>query len=186
MLMDLRSHGITKDPARFTQNDGPWYHEQQSLGFHYRITDLQCALGLSQATKFPKFLERRRAIAARYDRGLAPLSSWVRPLRVPAGATSAYHLYVLRLVPKTGEPPSSVAERRKAFFLALRERQIAPQVHYIPVNRQPDFQKNGLSGGDFPGADEYYAGCISIPMFPAMTDEDVDYVVATVSELVRS
>jgi UDP-4-amino-4,6-dideoxy-N-acetyl-beta-L-altrosamine transaminase len=185
-LSDLRTHGITKDPARLSQNDGPWYYEQHSLGLNYRITDLQCALGVSQAAKFPKFLDRRRAIAARYDRGLALISPWVRPLRVPSGATSAYHLYVVQLVPKAGETLSSVEERRKALFLGLRERQIAPQVHYIPVDRQPDFRRNGLSDGEFPGANSYYAGCLSIPMFPAMTDDDVDYVIAAISELVKS
>jgi UDP-4-amino-4,6-dideoxy-N-acetyl-beta-L-altrosamine transaminase len=182
-LCDLRTHGITKDPARLSRDEGPWYYEQQSLGFNYRITDLQCALGISQAARFPAFLARRRAIAAHYDRAFAALSDKVHPLEVPAGATSAYHLYVLSLVRRDGEGLASVATRRGAFFIALRERKIGPQVHYIPVHRQPDFAKSGLAEGEFPGADAYYAGCVSIPMFPAMTDDDVDYVIGTVSEL---
>jgi UDP-4-amino-4,6-dideoxy-N-acetyl-beta-L-altrosamine transaminase len=183
-LCELRTHGITRDASKLSANDGPWYYEQIELGYHYRITDLQCALGLSQAKRFPAFLERRRAIAARYDRAFeaVALRAKVRPLAVPAGVTSAYHLYVINLVPREGEGLSSVAERRKALFMALRARNIGPQVHYIPVHRQPDFQRNGLSEGAFEGAERYYAGCVSLPMFPLMSDADVDYVVDAVTE----
>jgi UDP-4-amino-4,6-dideoxy-N-acetyl-beta-L-altrosamine transaminase len=182
-LLDLRTHGITKDAARYeNENDGPWYHEQQSLGFNYRITDLQCALGVSQAKKFPRFLERRRAIAALYDTAFRAIEG-VRPLAVPAGARSAYHLYVLCLTPRAGESLASIAGRRKRLFLGLREQNIGPQVHYIPVHRQPDFRRAGLSSGEFPGAEAYYASCVSLPMFPAMTDADVADVVAAVRDV---
>jgi UDP-4-amino-4,6-dideoxy-N-acetyl-beta-L-altrosamine transaminase len=184
-LSDLRSHGITKDPARLETNDGPWYYEQQRLGFNYRITDVQCALGVSQARKFPAFLARRRAIAARYDAAFAPHPSVLRPLGVPRGCVSAYHLYVIGLVPRQGEDLASVAARRKALFQALRERNVLPQVHYIPVHRQPDYRECGLAGGSFPGAEAYYAGCLSLPMFPAMTDDDVDYVASAVQDALR-
>ncbi len=184
-LCELRTHGITRDPSKLTDNDGPWYYEQVELGYHYRITDVQCALGVSQARRFPEFLARRREVAARYDAAFAQgdLAARVRPLAVPAGVTSAYHLYVLTLVPLEGEGRASVAARRKALFLALRERNIGPQVHYIPVHRQPDFARNGLAEGSFEGAEDYYAGCVSLPMFPRMTDADVDYVVAAVREV---
>lgn len=178
-LRDLRTHGITKDPQRLEANDGPWYYEQQELGFNYRITDLQCALGMSQARKFPAFLARRRAIAARYDAAFAN-DTRISPLRVPAGSTSAYHLYVLQLTPKPNEPLAERMRRRRDLFLNLREHGVAPQVHYIPVHRQPDYVRAGLSDGSFDGANAYYAGCVSIPMYPALTDGDVDAVIAAV------
>ncbi len=183
-LLELRSHGITREPSRLERNDGPWYYEQRALGFNYRITDLQCALGLSQAKKLPRFVARRRALASLYDRAFTDLAEHLTPLSVPAGVDSAYHLYVVRLRARPGENQGSVAERRKALFSGLRERQIFPQVHYIPVHTQPDFRRAGLGSGSFPGAEEYYAGCLSLPMFPAMEDDDVERVVAALSELV--
>jgi dTDP-4-amino-4,6-dideoxygalactose transaminase len=182
-LLDLRTHGITKDPARMERNDGPWYYEQHSLGFNYRITDIQCALGVSQATKLPGFIERRRAIAAQYDRafGAGRLSGGVRPLRVRPGTRSSYHLYVVRVLGQPGDTLDQVAQRRREIFMSLREAGIFAQVHYIPVNRQPDFANKGLGEGAFPGADAYYASCLSLPMFPAMTDSDVDRVVESVA-----
>ncbi len=176
----LRTHGITKDVARLEQCDGPWYYEQHALGFNYRITDMQCALGTSQLAKLDGFIERRRALAARYDAAFEPHRERIVPLAVPAGVRSAYHLYVVRLVPRASESAVHVKERRKALYLALAERKIFSQVHYIPVHTQPDFVRAGMGGSDLPGAAAYYAGCLSLPMFPAMTNEDVDRVVAAV------
>jgi UDP-4-amino-4,6-dideoxy-N-acetyl-beta-L-altrosamine transaminase len=178
-LCELRTHGITRDPARMRRDDGPWWYEQRALGFNYRLTDLQSALGVSQSRKLPRFVERRRELARRYDAAFATpdLALRVCPLRVPANVRSSYHLYVVRLVPREGEPLTALAARRKALFLALRAEGVAPQVHYIPVHLQPDFVDHGLSSGSFEGADRYYAGCLSLPLFPAMADEDVDRVV---------
>jgi UDP-4-amino-4,6-dideoxy-N-acetyl-beta-L-altrosamine transaminase len=173
-LLELRTHGITRDPARMRKNDGPWYYEQRALGFNYRITDLQCALGVSQLRKLPGFLAQRRALAAMYDEALRPLEGKVRPLTVPAGCTSAYHLYVVRIA---GGP-----DKRLAAFTALREAKIFAQVHYIPVHTQPDFVDHDLGGGEFPGAEAYYAGALSLPMFPAMTKDDVLRVVAALGD----
>lgn len=177
-LCDLRTHGITKDPARLGRNDGPWYYEQQSLGYNYRITDLQCALGVSQVKKLPRFVERRRALAARYDAAFASadLAAKYAPLTVPAGVTSSYHLYVVKLRARAGESLEALAARRLALFMKLREAQIFAQVHYIPVHTQPDFVAAGLSSGSFSGADALYASCISLPLFPSMVDADVDRV----------
>lgn len=183
-LLDLRSHGITKDPARLSRSDGPWYQEQQTLGYNYRISDVQCALGLSQAKKLPAFLGRRREIAARYDRALSQpsLAGRARPLAIRADVTSAYHLYVARfVVPSTGE----VAATRKRIYLSLREAGIYTQVHYVPLHMQPDFAQF-VKGLSFPGADAYYAGCLSLPMFPGMTDADVDRVVETLQRAIQS
>jgi UDP-4-amino-4,6-dideoxy-N-acetyl-beta-L-altrosamine transaminase len=183
-LCDLRTHGITKDPARLSRNDGPWYYEQQSLGYNYRITDLQCALGVSQLKRLERFVDRRREIAARYDAALATpeLAAGYQALQVRDGVRSSYHLYVVRLRARSGETGAQVASRRLALFMKLREAQIFAQVHYIPVHQQPDFMAAGLSGASYPGADAYYASCISLPMFPAMADSDVDRVL----EVLRS
>lgn len=180
-LRELRTHGITRDPAKLTRNDGPWYQEQQALGFNYRITDLQCALGISQAKKFPSFLARRRAIAAQYDTAFAraPFTGKLATLRVPEGVTSAYHLYVIRFA---GGSIEAVAARRKAAYLKLREGGILPQVHYVPVHLHPDYQPF-VAGQTFPGADAYYAGCLSLPMYPALTDDDVQRVIDAVGEI---
>lgn len=179
-LLDRRTHGITKDPKRLETNDGPWYYEQQSLGLNYRITDMQCALGVSQMRKLGRFVERRRAIAHRYDAAFASSSDVIRPLHVPAGGRSSYHLYVVRLVARPGEDLASVAARRKKLYLDLAEKKIFAQVHYIPVHTQPDFRRNGMGQEVLPGAASYYASCLSLPMFPAMTDDDVNRVVETV------
>jgi UDP-4-amino-4,6-dideoxy-N-acetyl-beta-L-altrosamine transaminase len=181
-LLDLRTHGITKDPKRLVSSDGPWYYEQQSLGFNYRITDIQSALGTSQLAKLDRFVARRREIAARYDAAFAGHGDRVTPLRVPAGVRSSYHLYVVRLATRSGESLESVKLRRKALFMHLAERKIYAQVHYIPVHSQPDFQRNGMGQETLPGAAAYYASCISLPMFPTMTDADVDRVVDVVVE----
>jgi perosamine synthetase len=173
----LRSHGITRDPAKLTRNDGPWYLEQQELGFNYRITDLQCALGVSQAAKFPRFLARRREIAAQYDAAFARLPN-ITPLRVRDGVTSAYHLYVIRF----GGSIEEATVARKAAYFKLRESGISPQVHYVPVHGHPDYAPF-VAGQTFPGADAYYAGCLSLPMFPALTDSDVQRVIDTVGAL---
>jgi len=183
-LLTLRTHGITRDPARLEKNDGPWYYEQQTLGFNYRITDIQCALGVSQLAKLPSFIARRRALARAYDEALASadLASVIEPLAAPRDH-SAFHLYVVRVRTREGEALARVAERRKQLYVGLRERGIDPQVHYIPVHTQPDFVRAGFGGGAFSGADQYYASTLSLPMFPRMRDDDVARVVAALREI---
>jgi len=191
-LLDLRTHGITKDPAKLEKVDGPWYYEQRTLGYNYRITDLQSALGTSQLSKLARFVQRRRQVAARYDAAFSAHRDRVQPLggggaspsASAADRTSAYHLYVVRVVARPAEQLDSVAARRKALYMALAEKKIFAQVHYIPIHTQPDFRRHGMGSEKLPGADAYYASCLSLPMFPAMTDADVDRVVTAVLELV--
>jgi dTDP-4-amino-4,6-dideoxygalactose transaminase len=169
-LLKLRTHGITKDPAQMRRHDGGWYMEMQELGYNYRMPDMLCALGISQLQRADAGLARRRALAARYDQAFADLSA-VRPL---AGAPGhAYHLYVVQ-VPD-----------RKGLYDFLREKQIFAQVHYIPVPTMPYYQQLGWAAGAFPQAEVYYAHCLSIPMFPTLTDEQQDYVVACIREFIE-
>jgi perosamine synthetase len=185
-LRDLRSHGIHRDPKRLTRPDeGPWYYEQASLGYHYRLSDMQCALGISQMKRLEAFVVRRNEIAARYDDvfARAPFVGKIVPLqKTPHLHRNAYHLYVIRLVRRPGETLDGVAARRKTLFTNLRERGIIPQVHYIPVPMQPYYHDKLVELDD--GSREYYASCLSIPMYPRMTDEDTNRVIATLGELV--
>ncbi len=170
-LLDLRSHGITRDSARLTHLEGPWFYEQHDLGFNYRITDFQCALGLAQLRKLPRFVKRRRALVEQYADQFVGLEDEVRLLREQPGRRSSYHLLVASL---TGG-----AQRRRYVFEQLTEQGIRPQVHYIPVHLQPWYRRQGgFAEGSFPRAEAYYAGCISLPLFPAMRDGDVERVVA--------
>ncbi len=184
-LCDLRTHGIHKDPKRLARpaDDawaGPWYYEQSALGFNYRITDMQCALGASQMTRLSAYVARRQEIAAHYDAALAsgPLADFLQRAELRAGRTHAYHLYVVQVRPRRDEDVMSIARRRKELYLRLAGGGIHCQVHYIPIPWQPFYKDNPRVGqGTFPGAERYYAASLSIPMFPAMTDTDVDDVI---------
>ncbi len=164
-LLELRTHGITKNAAKLSTQEG-WWHEQQALGFNYRLTDIQCALGLSQIRKLDRFVQRRREIAALYDRAFPHMR-----LRVPEGVKSAYHLYVIQV------------PRRRCVYEELAKNNIGTQVHYIPIYKQPDFARFNL--GELPGAEKYYANCLSLPMFPAMTDLDTNRVIETLQSILR-
>jgi UDP-4-amino-4,6-dideoxy-N-acetyl-beta-L-altrosamine transaminase len=171
----LRSHGITRDAEKMTRApDGPWYYEQQLLGFNYRLTDLQAALGLSQMARLDDYVARRHEIAARYDELLAELPV-VTPWQHPDGY-SAFHLYVIRV------EDGGHKELRRQVFDGLRERDIGANVHYIPVHTQPYYQQLGFAPGDFPVAEAYYAEAISLPMYPTMSEADQDRVVAALRE----
>lgn len=177
-LQLLRSHGMTRDPALMDRApDGPWYYQQVMLGYNYRMTELQAALGLSQLRRLDDFIARRHAIAARYDRLLAGLPVDV-PWRDP-DAHSAFHLYVIRVRP--GECPRSHRE----VFEGLRARGIGVNLHYIPVHTQPYYRRYGFREGDFPEAERYYREAISLPMYAALTDAEQDSVVAALREVLR-
>jgi perosamine synthetase len=178
-LQDARSHGITKDPARLARPDdeGGWYMEQMSLGFNYRITDIQCALGISQMRKLDRFIRRRNEIAARYVRLLADAEALTLAPEPGPGEIHGRHLYVVH------HRDGALARRR--LYDGLRERGIFAQVHYLPVYLHPWYQQTyGYGAGLCPAAENYYAGCLSLPCFPALTDADQDTVVAAVRELV--
>lgn len=166
----LRSHGVTRDSKEMIGTpDGPWYYEQVGLGFNYRMTDLQAALGCSQMERLDDLYERRDALSLRYDRLLAPLPV-IRPPRLP-DRRSSYHLYVIEL--DAAQCPAD----RATTFKALRDAGIGVNVHYIPIHTQPDFQRLGFRRGDFPVSERYYSRAITLPLFPQMTEEQQDYVV---------
>lgn len=170
-LLRLRTHGITKDPAQMLRNDGGWYMEMQELGYNYRMPDMLCALGVSQLTRADEGIRRRRELAARYDAAFASLPAVV-PL---AGAPGhAYHLYVIQVL------------NRKGLYDFLREQQVFAQVHYIPVHTMPYYQSLGWKPGDFPLAENYYEKCLSIPLFPALTDEQQDYVIECIRTFLQA
>lgn len=168
----FRSHGMTRDRAALAADEGPWYYEQRELGYNYRLTELQAALGLSQLKNLDAWVERRHRLADRYDRELADL-----PIRLPArlpDRRSALHLYVIRL---------NQAPHRRQVFEALRAAGIGVNVHYIPVHTQPYYQALGFRRGQFPESETYYDGAITLPMYSAMTDEDQTKVIATLRKL---
>lgn len=176
-LSELRTHGITRDPSRMEgESEGPWYYQQIELGLNYRITDMQAALGESQMRRIETFVARRRALAARYDTALAGLPLTL-PFQHPDGR-SAFHLYPLHL------DLARLNTGRRAVFEALRARGIGVNVHYIPVHLQPYYRRLGFGPGDFPAAERYYAGAITIPLFARMTDAEHATVVAAVRETV--
>ncbi|WP_160106531.1 UDP-4-amino-4,6-dideoxy-N-acetyl-beta-L-altrosamine transaminase [Pseudomonas izuensis] len=176
-LQRLRSHGMTRDPQQMSEaSHGPWYYQQVELGFNYRITDLQAALGLSQLSKLEGFIERRRELAARYDRLLADL-----PLTLPGAqpeAESAWHLYVVRL------HLDAINLSHRQVFEGLRAAGVGVNLHYIPVHLQPYYREQGFAEGDFPQAEHYYAQAISLPLFPLLSDEQQDHVVEHLRRLV--
>lgn len=168
-----RSHGITRDASRFQQlpaedraNPPGWHYEQQTLGYNYRMTDVQAALGSSQLARLDQYVERRNAIAGRYDTLLRGL-----PLRLPVvltGNRSAFHLYAVRV---------RDAKRRSSVFEQLRAAGLGVNVHYMPVHLQPYYRALGFREGQFPEAEAYGAEAITIPLYPAMTDAQQDEVV---------
>ena len=169
-LASLRSQGVTRNPDKMSAaSDGPWYYEMQELGFNYRLTDLQAALGLSQLRRLDAFLARRRALAARYARLLADL-----PLQLPKMEPveeSAWHLYVVRLA------LHRISVSRRTVFERLRSVGIGVNVHYIPVHLQPYYRRLGFGPGDFPQAEQYYREAISLPMYAGLSDDAQDRVV---------
>lgn len=170
----FRSHGITRDPALMTENGGPWFYQQLSLGYNYRITDIQCALGVSQMKKLDYFIGRRKELAKRYDEAFADCPGIVAPYQAPE-ADSGWHLYIIQ-VKKDG---------RKRIFEKLRSAGIGVNVHYIPVYFHPYYRAHGYKDAHCPNAEEIYSRMISLPLYPGLTDEAQDFIIEKVKETVH-
>lgn len=171
-LCHFRTHGITKDPAMLEKNDGGWYYEMQDLGFNYRLTDFQAALGVSQLRRADEGLARRQEIAARYDAAFAGNPAIATPFRAD-DIFHAFHLYIIR-----------VADR-KGLYDFLRENGIYAQVHYVPLHTMPYYKSLGNKEGDLPVVEEYYRHCLSLPMYPTLREEEQDYVISKVKEFLE-
>lgn len=171
----FRTHGITRETDLLQKNDGPWYYEQLDLGYNYRITDIQCALGCSQLEKLPYFLERRAKIARTYDEAFADCGMIQTPDQREE-CKSGWHLYVIRV--KNG--------RRREVFEQLRGDGIGVNVHYIPVYHHPYYREHGYKNAFCPNAEKYYEEAISLPIFPSLKEEEQQYVIERVKAAVLS
>ena len=167
-----RTHGITRDPERLHENHGGWYYEMQELGFNYRLTDMQCALGISQLSRADKGLERRQEIARRYDEAFRR----VEGIRIPSRADDIYHAFHLYVI----QVPD-----RKGLYDFLRREGVNAQVHYAPLHLMPYYRELGNRPGSLPVVEDYYEHCLSLPMYPTLTDEEQQYVIDKVLEFVN-
>lgn len=163
----FRTHGITREEKYLSKNDGPWYYEQIDLGYNYRITDIQCALGVSQMNKLDGFVAKRRMLVERYNKAFENISEIVTPKQIE-GCNNSYHLYVIKV------------NNRLDVFNKLRAVGIGVNVHYIPVYKHPYYQKNGYDKVYCPNAEDYYEHCISLPLYPKLIIEEQDYVIENV------
>lgn len=180
----FRSHGITRNPAAFSVNslafdDGvpnPWHYEMHEVGWNYRLPDILCALGRSQLRQLPRFMERRRTIAARYDAAFGPMSPHLET--VPRGGPDGLHLYPILI------DFSALGTTRRRVMERLRQNGVGTQVHYMPVHLQP-YYRAASPTRDLPGAMAYFERCLSIPFYPGLTDSDVDVVIGGIAQLFR-
>lgn len=173
-MMLFRSHGITRDENLMTRNDGPWFYQQLDLGYNYRITDIQCALGSSQMKKLDRFLARRKEIVSRYNEAFADCENIITPYQLPE-TESGWHLYIVQV---------KNCDRREVFE-ALRERGIAVNVHYIPVYMHPYYQEHGYKDVQCKNAEEIYSHIISLPLYPTLTKEQQEYVIETLKHVIN-
>lgn len=177
-LLMFRNHGVTKDEKKFLkEKEGDWYYEMQFLGFNYRMTDIQAALGISQLKKLSEFIERRREIAKIYNKTFEGNPYFDTPVERDY-AYHSYHLYPIRL-------KDSYKDRRREIFRLMREKGLGVQVHYIPVYLQPYYQELGYGRGECPVAEEFYGKEVSLSIYPAMTKEDIDCVIETILEVFK-
>ena len=172
----LRSHGMTKNPKILSKNDGPWYYEMHDIGYNYRITDLQCAMGISQLSKLDSFIEKRRKIAKLYNYEFGESDFLKSPVE-NKNSKHAFHLYPLLIDFK------KIKKKKKSFFNHMKSKNILLQVHYIPVHLQPFYQKNyGFKKGDFSNAEEFYKNEVSLPIYPRLLEEDQELVIGLIKK----
>ena len=175
----FRSHGVTRNPELMTkESDGGWFYQQIELGFNYRMTDMQAALGISQMKKLDEFVTRRHVLAKHYNELLTDL-----PITIPWQHPDSYsglHLYVIRL------HLDKIELTHRDVFESLREQGIGVNLHYIPLHTQPYFQNLGVKLGDFPEAECYYSEAISLPMYPTMSEAQQDQVIAALHKAVQA
>ena len=186
-MCTFRTHGMVREPEEFLHMDlgldadgeaNPWYYEMQALGYNYRITDFACALGLSQLKRLDRYSQRRRDLAARYDRLLAPLAPVIRPVPPAPGDDPVLHLYAVLM------DFAALGRSRAAAMRDLKAAGIGTMVHYIPVNRQPYYRQR-YGEVRLAGAEAYYSRALSIPLYPTMRDGDVDRVISALQALIR-
>ena len=170
-LIVLRTHGITKDPNLLIENHGGWYYEMQELGYNYRLTDFQCALGTSQLKRADSGFARRHEIAERYNKAFKSMPK-IQDSDINSG--HAYHLYIIKV------------EDRLGLYNHLKKNNVFAQVHYIPVHLQPYYKQLGWKEGDMPYSEKYYAQCLSLPMYPTLTEEEQDFVIETIKKFYES
>jgi perosamine synthetase len=176
-LLQFRSHGITRDKSRMNENYGPWYYEMHFLGYNYRMTDIQAALGASQLKKIDKFLDLRKKYVAMYNEAFKKIREISIPYQDENGLSS-WHLYIIRL------QLEKLTANRKDVFEALLQENIGVNVHYIPVHLLPYYQELGYQRGDCPNAEKLYEEIITLPLFPAMTENDVLDVIKAVTTVI--
>lgn len=170
-LLLLRTHGITKDPNLLHENHGGWYYEMLELGYNYRMPDINAALGISQLKRANEGLKRRNEIAIKYNEAFKN-TSIITP-KVETNVYHAYHLYIVQV------------EKRKQLYEYLQKHSIYPQIHYIPVHLQPYYRNLGWNLGDFPIAEKYYESCISLPIYPSLTNHEQDHIIERVIEFYK-
>ncbi len=169
-LCSLRTHGIQQDYRKLTENHGPWYYEMQELGFNYRLTDIQAALAISQLKRANQNLERRQQIAQRYDEAFT--NTPVRKPKSKQNILHAHHLYIIQI------------EKRDELLKYLRQFNIWAQVHYIPVHYHPYYRNQGWKKGNLPVAEDFYRQCLSIPMYPTLTEDEQEYVIQKILQFI--
>lgn len=178
-LLLLRAHGITKDSAKLAQNPGPWYYEMQSLGFNYRMTDIQAALGLNQLGKLNKFVIWRHEIVKKYNEAFSKLPFATTPYE-KKGLKSVFHLYILKI------DFDGLGKSRTQVMRELKAKGVGTQVHYIPVYLQPYYKQNfGLKAGVCLKAEKYYEQCLTLPLYPKLTNKEVDLVIKSVKQVLK-
>lgn len=178
-LVLYRSHGITRAPELMTKEaDGPWYYQQIDLGFNYRMTDMQAALGYSQMHKVDEFVARRRELAARYNELLKDLDMLKLPYQ-DDNTASSWHLYIVRV------DFSKINKNKKQIFTEMKDKGVCLNLHYIPVHTQPYYEKLGFKQGDFPVSEKYYEEAFTLPLYYSLTNEQQDYIIEAFKEVLK-